>query len=243
MSGSPSWNDLFLDPRFHWTEPDPGVVSVAPRWREEGRRVVYDLGCGAGRHMAYLQAEGFEAVGSDVAPNGLSVCRAQLAAAGLPAKVVRADMTACPFADATFDAAVSTNVLNHNPRALLQRALDELHRVLKPGGEAYLTVLSTDDWRCGSGEEVEPNSFVLAEGPEAGILHHFFDEADLRDWVRGFTLLDLQRIRGSSTSSVRAGGDPVEKDAWAVWLRVPPAHCHRSSSSNHTRPVPPAASR
>jgi len=168
--------------------------------------------------MAYLQAEGFRVIGSDAAPNGLAVCRRQLAEAGLPADLVRADMTACPFADGAFDAAVSTNVLNHNPRARLQQALDELHRVLRPGGEAYLTVLSTDDWRCGSGEEVEPNSFLLAEGPETGILHHFFDETDLREWVRAFRVLDVRRDRGWSTSSVRAGDNPVEKDAWAVRL-------------------------
>jgi SAM-dependent methyltransferase len=53
-----SWNDLFTDPRFHWKEPDPGVVAAAARWARQGRRVVYDLGCGAGRHMAYLQAAG-----------------------------------------------------------------------------------------------------------------------------------------------------------------------------------------
>ncbi len=219
MARTPSWNDLFLNPRFHWREPDPGVVAVAPRWRAEGRELVYDLGCGAGRHMAYLQAEGFRVIGSDLAPNGLAVCQEQLATAGLRADLVRADMAASPFADATFDAAVSTNVLNHNPRAVLQQALDEAHRVLRPGGEFYLTVLTTDDWRCGSGEEVEPNTFVLAEGPETGILHHFFDEADLLDWVRAFRVLEVRRERGWSTSSVRAGDNPVEKDAWAVWLQ------------------------
>jgi len=217
VSARPSWNDLFLDPRFHWKEPDPGVVAVAPRWREEGRRLIYDLGCGAGRHLAYLQTQGFRVIGSDVAPNGLEVCQRQLTEAGLPADLVRADMTACPFADGTFDAGVSTNVLNHNPRALLQQAIDEVQRVLRPGGEFFLTVLSTDDWRCGSGEEVEPNSFILAEGPETGILHHFFDEADLRDWLRAFRILDVKRDRGHSTSSVRAGDNPVQKDAWAVW--------------------------
>jgi len=213
-----SWNDLFTDPRFHWTEPDPGVAETVPRWRDEGRRAIYDLGCGAGRHMAYLQVAGFEVYGSDVAENGLGVCAGYMREAELPGRLVRAAMTACPFGDDSFDAGIATNVLNHNPRALLQDAMDEIHRVLKPGGEFYLTVLNTWDWRYGSGEEVEPDSFILAEGPETGILHHFFSEDDVRAWVSDFDLLELRRDRGELTLSTKLDDRPVVRDAWSVWL-------------------------
>lgn len=219
MSTPRSWNDLFTDPRFHWTEPDPGVVETAPRWLSEGRRNIYDLGCGAGRHMAYLQSLGFELWGSDVAENGLDVCARSLAEAGLPARLVRADMTACPFADGAFDAGIATNVLNHNPRALLQQAVDEIHRLLRTGGEFYLTVLNTWDWRYGNGQEVEPNSFVLKDGPEAGILHHFFDENGLRHWLAAFEIAEVRRDRGELKLSTRPDGAPVMRDAWSVWIR------------------------
>lgn len=221
MSGTRSWNDLFADPRFHWEQPDPGVVAVAARWLAQGRRRLYDLGCGAGRHMAYLQTHGCEVIGSDVAPTGLAACAERLRAAELPHRLVRSDMTAAPFPDVSFDAALAINVLNHNRRALLQQAIAEVHRVLVPGGEFYLTVLNTWDWRYGSGEAVEPHSFVLAEGPETGSLHHFFDEADLRDWLGGFELVSLTRERGELKLSTRPDGAPVTRDAWAVLVRKP----------------------
>ena len=221
MAPARSWNDLFADPRFHWAEPDAGVVAMARRWARQGRRTVYDLGCGAGRHMAFLQVVTFQVIGSDVADNGLRVCADMLRKAGLPARLVRADMTSAPFADATFDAVVSTNVLNHNPRALLAQAVAEAHRVLRPGGEFYLTVLNTQDWRYGSGEKVEPDSFVLAEGPETGILHHFFSEPDLRDWLAAFEIISLDRECGELQLSTRPDGEPVIRDAWAVLVRKP----------------------
>lgn len=40
------------------------------------------------------------------------------------------------FPDATFDAAVCVDVLNHVPRP--DKAISELHRVLKPGGEIWV---------------------------------------------------------------------------------------------------------
>lgn len=214
-----SWNDLFADGRFHWKEPDAGVIASASRWEDEERKLIYDLGCGAGRHVAYLQTRGFEVHATDVSENGLSVCAEYMHEAKLPARLVRADMTTSPFADETFDAGISTNVLNHNPRALLQRAIDDVWRVLKPGAEFYLTVLNTWDWRHGSGEEVEPDSFVLADGPEAGILHHFFAEGDLRDWLSAFEILKLRRDRGELKLSTKPDDRPVMRDAWSVWMR------------------------
>jgi len=221
MAPPRSWDDLFADSHFHWDEPDAGLVRAAVRWRADGRQTVYDMGCGAGRHMAYLQTQGFELHGSDVAQNGLAACAQRLRKAELPARMVRADMTAAPFAAGVFDAGLATNVLNHNPRALLQRAAGEIHRVLAPGGEFYLTVLNTWDWRYGSGEEVEPNSFVLAEGPETGILHHFFSEPDLLNWLGAFDVLSLERERGELKLSTRPDGAPVQRDAWAVLIRKP----------------------
>lgn len=217
----PSWNELFADSRFHWAEPDAGVVEMASRWHASGCQRIYDLGCGAGRHMAYLQAQGFTVVGTDLAENGLAVCAARLLESGLPAPLARADMTRAPFTPSSFDAAISINVLNHNCRSALQQALDELHRVLVPGGECYLTVLTTSDWRYGSGEEVEPDSFVLAEGPETGILHHFFSEQDLREWVKAFRIIELRRERGELRLTTAPEGEPVLRDAWAVLLEKP----------------------
>jgi SAM-dependent methyltransferase len=169
--------------------------------------------------MAYLQTLGFDVVGTDVSENALAACRERLQEVGLPRRLVRADMTASPFASEVFDAGVSTNVLNHNPRAVLDGAIADVGRVLKPGGEFYLTVLNTCDWRYGSGEEVEPDTFILAEGPETGILHHFFSEPDLRDWLSAFRLLDLQRLRDTTTLTLARGDEPVVRDAWAAWIR------------------------
>ncbi|MFW6437459.1 MAG: class I SAM-dependent methyltransferase [Armatimonadota bacterium] len=214
-----SWDDLFADPRFHWEEPDIAVVDVAERWRERGLTVVHDLGCGAGRHMAFLQSDGFRVVGSDLSPRGLAVCAAQLEASELPHAVTLADMSSLPFADDVFDATISINVLNHGDRAHLQRAAGEIYRTLLPGGEVLLTVLNTWDWRFGSGVEAEPNSWVLGEGPEAGILHHFFDEPDLRDWLGGFEILQLERVREVLQLSTAPGDRPVHRDAWKVLAR------------------------
>ncbi|MFO8082164.1 MAG: class I SAM-dependent methyltransferase [Armatimonadota bacterium] len=219
MGTKRSWDDLFKDRRFHWEGPDDAVVDAAARWWSDRVERIHDLGCGAGRHMAFLQSEGFTVIGSDVSPRGLAACAGKLEDADLPRVLALADMSSLPFADGGFDATISINVLNHGSRAKLQQAADEIRRTLRPGGEVLLTVLNTWDWRFGSGEESEPNSWVLGEGPEAGILHHFFDETDLRDWLSAFEIIRLNRTRELLELSTAPGDRPVHRDAWRVLAR------------------------
>ena len=171
--------------------------------------------------MAYLLSQGFEVIGSDLAPRGLTACCQRLTEAELRSDVVLADMSSLPFADEAFDATISINVLNHGYRAELQAAIDDVFRTMRPAGEVLLTVLNTGDWRFGNGEEPEPNTFVLAEGPEKGIPHHLFSQDDLRAWLGAFEFIDLARERVAQRASTAPGGRPVHRDGWQALVRRP----------------------
>jgi len=54
--------------------------------------------------------------------------------------LVLADVTRLPYADSTFDRAISVATYHHLRRSEQAAALGELRRVLKPGGEAFVTV-------------------------------------------------------------------------------------------------------
>lgn len=53
-----------------------------------------------------------------------------------PRAMIRLDVTELPFAEASFDVVICNHVLEHIPDE--QRALAEIHRVLRPGGWALL---------------------------------------------------------------------------------------------------------
>ncbi len=107
-----------------------------------------DLGCGAGRHAFEVYRRGAHVVALDTNPAELREVAAMFAAMraageappGAAAGTAVGDATAVPFADGCFDRVIAAEILEH----ILddQRAMNELARVLKPGGQAAVTVPS-----------------------------------------------------------------------------------------------------
>jgi SAM-dependent methyltransferase len=93
-----------------------------------------DAGCGTGGMLARLAVYG-TAIGIDLAPHAVRITHDRRGGVA-----VRGSLTALPFPDDRFDAAVSLDVISDAGVDVEAAALDELHRVLKPGGRLLLNL-------------------------------------------------------------------------------------------------------
>ena len=135
----------------------PDVVAQRARVLEllapaMGERLL-DVGTGPGLlalDLARLVGGSGKVVGLDLAPAMVTVAAARLAE--FPQSEVRlGDATKLELPDASFDAAVSTQVYEYV--ADMPLALSELYRVLRPGGR---TVILDTDWRSIVWHSAEP---------------------------------------------------------------------------------------
>lgn len=105
-----------------------------------------DAGAGFGRHAYAAARLGARVVALDWAVHEVVATRNTFAAMALAGEMppdrfvacLRGDATRLPFADATFDRVVTSEVLEHIDSDTA--AIAELHRVLKPGGILAATV-------------------------------------------------------------------------------------------------------
>jgi SAM-dependent methyltransferase len=186
----PTWDELYAQ-GVAPVEPLPWVEQCLPALQSARVSNVLDLGCGTGRHLTFLGRQGFSIWGMDIAPNGIEISRRRLESEGQPVRLLLAAMHTVPFATGPFDAVLSIHVLYHASRAGMQSSMAEIGRVLRPGGLFIGTLLSTRTWKYGEGEMLEPQTYVQPRGPEAGVPHHYCDEAEARSLLSGFSLLEL----------------------------------------------------
>ena len=99
-------------------------------------REVLDIACGEGYGSALIARHAARVTGADIAPAAIAHARTRYAAR--PNLDFReADCAALPFADASFDVVVSFETLEHI--APQDAFLDEVRRVLRPGGFVVLS--------------------------------------------------------------------------------------------------------
>ena len=101
--------------------------------RYDDDQVIYDIGCGSGRNLRKNDTW----VGFDNCNTFVQICKNK----GF--NVVKSDMTELPVSDSSADAIISIASFHHlftNERR--KKALYEMSRVLKPGGEILLSVWS-----------------------------------------------------------------------------------------------------
>jgi SAM-dependent methyltransferase len=100
---------------------------------------VLDWGCGCGRIAAFVQryAGARELHGCDIDPTAIEWCAAHLAPASF--RTIRTSPP-LPYAAGAFDVVIGCSVFTYLERRLQLEWLDELHRVMAPGGLLLVSI-------------------------------------------------------------------------------------------------------
>jgi tRNA (uracil-5-)-methyltransferase TRM9 len=111
--------------------------ELAQRWKQ-GR--LLNIGCGHGPDFVPFKDE-FELFGIDISTKMLELAQKYAAKFNFNVNLTEADARKLPHADNFFDWAIAVASFHHIEEGdgRLQ-AFKELYRVLKPGGEAFITV-------------------------------------------------------------------------------------------------------
>jgi hypothetical protein len=97
----------------------------------------------------------------------------------------------------------------------MRQAIAELHRVLKVGGQAFVVVRTTDDFRHGKGRALEPDTYLLtiSETNEEGTVQHFLSEPELRAAFTAFSEFEFEKTETTFAARTRKNSD------WLVSLK------------------------
>lgn len=127
-------------------ECEPAALSERIHGYSASRDLkVLDIGCGNGYVLFQYARNGAEVTGVDLTATAIDLSRKRFALGGLPGTFVEVDGEHLPFPDNHFDIVCSMGVLHHisNPRPMV----DEIHRVLRPGGRLIVMLYHRYSWK------------------------------------------------------------------------------------------------
>lgn len=130
--------DYFEDIEKKRYEIHPEVFSFAQFTRFHGKKVL-EIGIGAGTDFIQWVRAGSQAYGIDLAPESVEHVKKRLELYDLQAAEVKVgDAENLEYPNNFFDLVYSFGVIHHSPNTI--KALEEIIRVMKPGGTAKIMV-------------------------------------------------------------------------------------------------------
>jgi SAM-dependent methyltransferase len=164
---------------WHEQPPPTDLHDLVRRFFKRGRTA--DIGAGSGREVAWLTANGFDAVGYEPSHGLRGEARRRyptlaFADAALP--------ELAGIAEASFENVLCETVLMHLDAAEIKPAVTRLLSIVKPGGTLYLS------WRITDGTD--------QRDPQGRLYAAFQPEPVRRALMHAIILLDETRLSASS---------------------------------------------
>lgn len=129
---------FFFDVEVHrYREYAPWMPGMMEFSEHKGEAVL-EIGAGMGTDLAQFALNGSLVTDLELSAGHMALAKENFALRNLAGDFISGDAENLPFAEETFDLVYSNGVIHHIPDT--QRTIDEIYRVLKPGGKAIIMV-------------------------------------------------------------------------------------------------------
>jgi len=169
-----------------------------------------EIGVGNGSHAQLLAEHARSFTGIDLTEYAVRSTSERMRVFGLAGIVMQMDAERLQFADNSFDLIWSWGVIHHS--ANTRKILEEMHRVLRPGGEAIVMVYHRTLWEYYvqgavlatlSGQIFKPGALhVSIQRRTDGAIARYYKSSEWRQLVSDLFLIEEISIYGKKTEIV-----------------------------------------
>lgn len=180
-----------------WLTPSLESYYYVNIWKSNNFKKILDLGCGLGRHSILFAQVGFEVDACDLSSYAIDHLNKWAEKENVFVNTKVCDMLDLPYDNHTFDALFAYHVISHTTTKDFLKVVEEIKRVLKKEGEAFLTLCSKETWsfkEAGYPKLDENTVIKLEDGPENNIPHFYVDLDDIHKLFMDFELVSIRHI-------------------------------------------------
>jgi ubiquinone/menaquinone biosynthesis C-methylase UbiE len=159
---------------------------------------ILEVGCGLGNDLSRFAFAGARVTGIDISQRAVALSRDNFEQRALSGTFLKMNGEDLQFEDNSFDFCYCHTVLQFTPDPSAMVA--EIHRVLKPGGEAIIMALNKRSWLMFL-QRVMKTEIDYMDAPE----YHLFGAADLRQLMKPFSELNIVMERFPVRTKIHSG--------------------------------------
>jgi ubiquinone/menaquinone biosynthesis C-methylase UbiE len=175
-----------------WMRPATHMAYLGQRWISHGLSTVLDLGAGLGRNSVYLAKQyRLRVTAIDISEYAVNFVKQSAIEENVMVDAVKGDMFNTPFNSSCFDCVFSYNVTSNLTTKEFEKLLTEINRIVKPGGEIYITLLSKSSagYKNATKENMLDNNTIIVRDENGVEKHEFY--VDIDDIVKYFSKFEI----------------------------------------------------
>ena len=141
QTNSKVWEDIYSQGKGVLSYPNESLVRLTyGLLKPEMHKKVLDYGFGAAANLVHLARRGFAMTGVEVSVSAIEIAKKHCAQENIQADIQLYAGGRLPFENDCFDAVIAWQVLYYNNWESFFLAVQEIERVLRPGGIFVMTM-------------------------------------------------------------------------------------------------------
>lgn len=189
------WDQIYSEGRSWLEAPCEDLVAYfnyCTKNDDINQKNVLDLGFGAGNNLNYLYRKGLKCFGLEVS----SIAKEKLGKSlehinDIDLKLYNG--TKFPYKNNFFDYIVAWHSMTYNTSSTIETSINEVHRVMKPKGKAFIAMITPRDIAPQTGIEISEHTYQMntLTGQKGAKVYVFKDETHIKKKFNIFNFIDI----------------------------------------------------
>lgn len=183
-----------------WATLSEGIHPLFVQFFKQSKleqKYALDIGCGTGKYLKFLQANGFKTDGIDSSETAVVLTKKLL---GDDSKIDCANMFDFNIPINKYDLIISVFTIHHGTKDQIKSLIDKIYSPISTNGKIFITLPDFESEKKRDNfkdhQEVSTGTFAPLHGPEKGLPHSFYTKTEATKLFSKFNnvTIDLDNI-------------------------------------------------
>ena len=190
-----NWDYLYVNGQQGKYPSEMLIRFINSKFNNKAGSKILDLGCGSGRHLAYLLENGFDAYGIDGSVKAVEIAHNLFVKTNYNAKINHGSVLDRSLYETRMDAVIDIACMQHHILSDIKKIISNVYDFLVDGGYFFSMIKSPSDCLYKLGEKIEEITYKFTSDIEkvrASVLITFPSIYEIKELFACFAEVEVE---------------------------------------------------